>query len=239
MGGPPDSRWKDYSRRPVWRVVKVPLECPSLDELLEGGVEAGALTLLYGEAGSGKTNLCLQLARNVAREKKVVYIDTEGVSLERLRQIAGDEFETVVENILFFEPYDFAQQGKMVAQAAKLAEGSQDVGLIIFDSATLHFRLARKEDSRDERKSLTGQITRLLGAARKKKIPVVVTSQVYTDVDRGTYEPLGGHVMQHTAKAIVRLEKTGRGTRIATLMKHRHLAEGRSTEFRLTMKGVE
>ncbi len=219
--------------------MKVPLECDPLDSLLEGGVEAGALTLFYGEAGSGKTNVCLQLARNVAREKKVIYIDTEGVSLERLRQIAGDAFEAVVENILFFEPYDFGQQEKMVGQAAKLAEGSEDIGLIVFDSATLHFRLTRKEDSRDERKSLTGQITKLLRAARKRKIPVVLTSQVYTDLDRGTYEPLGGHVMHHSAKAIVRLEKIGEGVRIATLMKHRHLAEGRSTEFRLTAKGVE
>ncbi len=48
--------------------MKIKIECKSLDDLLEGGIESGCLTLLYGEAGSGKTNICLQLSRNVARK---------------------------------------------------------------------------------------------------------------------------------------------------------------------------
>ena len=62
--------------------------CATLDYLLEGGVETGCVTLIYGEAGTGKTNLCLVLARNVALAgKKVIYIDTEGVSDRRLAQV--------------------------------------------------------------------------------------------------------------------------------------------------------
>ena len=62
--------------------MRVPTGCNSLDSLLRGGVEAGAVTELFGEGGSGKTNLCLQLARNVALDdKKVIYVDTEGVSM--------------------------------------------------------------------------------------------------------------------------------------------------------------
>ncbi|MFQ6059790.1 MAG: ATPase domain-containing protein [Thermoplasmata archaeon] len=80
--------------------MKTKIECESLDDLLEGGVESGCLTLLYGEAGSGKTNICLQLARNVARKKKVAYIDTEGVSVERLKQICGKNYNRIMRNIL-------------------------------------------------------------------------------------------------------------------------------------------
>ncbi|TLZ91635.1 MAG: DNA repair and recombination protein RadB, partial [Methanobacteriota archaeon] len=59
--------------------MKVALGCRALDDLLGGGVEEGCITLLHGEAGSGKTNFCLQLARNVVRAgHKVIYIDTEG-----------------------------------------------------------------------------------------------------------------------------------------------------------------
>jgi len=36
--------------------------CEKLDELLGGGFEAGTVTQIFGEAGSGKTNICLQLA---------------------------------------------------------------------------------------------------------------------------------------------------------------------------------
>ena len=219
--------------------MKVEIGCPALDDLLSGGVEAGALTLFYGEGGSGKTNITLQLARNVAREKKVIYIDTEGVSLERLKQMSGEDFEEIIRNILFFEPYTFEEQEKIITKAAKLAENNPDVGLIIFDSATMHFRLTKKEDDRSERRSLTHQIRQLLRVARKKKIPVVLTSQVYTDIETGLHEPLGGHVILHCAKSIIRLDKIGEGIRIATLMKHRHLAEGTSVEFRLTEKGVE
>src|SRR5512137_2627613 len=96
---------------PVRPSVKVPVQCKPLDDLLDGGIESGCLTLFYGEAGSGKTNICLQLARNVARdEKKVVFVDTEGVSLERLRQICGDDFEAVLKRILFSEPYTIDDQ---------------------------------------------------------------------------------------------------------------------------------
>src|SRR5947199_9256051 len=95
--------------------MKVAMGCRALDDLPGGGVEEGCITLLHGEAGSGKTNFCLQLARNVVRGgHKVIYIDTEGVSLERLRQICGDDFEVVAKNILFSEPYSFEEQEKFI-----------------------------------------------------------------------------------------------------------------------------
>jgi len=49
---------------------------------LGGGIECGSVTLLYGEAGTGKTNICLQAAFSlIEREgKKVAYVDTEGLS---------------------------------------------------------------------------------------------------------------------------------------------------------------
>lgn len=210
-----------------------------LDDLLEGGLEGGAITLLFGEAGSGKTNICLQVARNVAiTGKKVVYIDTEGVSLERLKQISGDDYETVMRNILFFEPHSFDEQEKFVDKGAKLAESSLEVGIIILDSATIHYRLTRNDEERGVRKSLSPQLAKLLAVARSKDIPVLLTSQVYTDIEKGTFEPLGGHVLLHNAKAIIRLDKVSTGVRRAVIIKHRHLEEGRRTEFRLTSTGV-
>lgn len=210
-----------------------------LDGLLEGGLEGGAITLLFGEAGTGKTNVCLQVARNVASQgKKVIYIDTEGVSLERLKQIAGDEYEEVMKNILFFEPHNFDDQEKIVDKAVRLAESSLEVGVIILDSATIHYRLTRNDEEKGTRKSLSTQLTKLLGVARNKGMPILLTSQVYTDIEKGTLEPLGGHVLLHNAKAIIRLDKVGASTRRAVIMKHRHLEEGRRADFKLTRVGV-
>jgi DNA repair protein RadB len=221
--------------------MKVALGCRALDDLLGGGVEEGCITLLHGEAGSGKTNFCLQLARNVVRGgHKVIYIDTEGVSLDRLQQICGDDFDVVAKNILFSEPYSFEEQEKLIEKAVKLADGNPEVGLIVIDSITMHYRLTmRDETRRDERYGLTRQIAKLLRASRVRGIPVVVTSQVYTDIDTGLYMPLGGHMLSHNAKTIVRLERTGISTRAAVLVKHRHREEGARAAFRITAHGLE
>jgi len=211
----------------------------SLDDLLEGGLEGGAITLLFGEAGSGKTNVCLQIASIVAQAgKKVIYIDTEGVSMERLKQVSGEGYEEVMKNLLLFEPHSFEEQEKFVDKAVRLAESSLEVGVIILDSATIHYRLTRNEEERGARKTLSPQLAKLLAVGRTKSIPVLLTSQVYTDIEKGTFEPLGGHVLLHNAKAILRLEKVSTGTRRAIIVKHRHLEEGRRTDFRITKSGV-
>lgn len=220
-------------------MAHLPIGSKPLDDLLEGGLEGAAITLLFGEAGTGKTNICLQVARNVATTgKKVIYIDTEGVSLERLKQISGDGYEEVMKNVLFFEPHSFDEQEKFVDKATKLAESSLEVGIIILDSATIHYRLTRNDEERGVRKSLSPQLAKLLAVARSKDIPVLLTSQVYTDIEKGTFEPLGGHVLLHNAKAIIRLDKVSTGVRRAVIIKHRHLEEGKRAEFKLTNTGV-
>ncbi|MEW5937713.1 MAG: DNA repair and recombination protein RadB [Candidatus Thermoplasmatota archaeon] len=218
--------------------MRVSTGCKALDALLKGGVENGAITEFYGEAGSGKTTVCIQIAREVAASgKRVIYIDTEGISPERLHQVCGEE---AAKRMLFFEPYDFDEQEGDVEKAAKLALGNSDVGLVVLDTATMHYRVdMRREMERSERKSLSTQITHLLRVARKRGIPVVVTSQVYTDIGTDEFKPLGGHVLHHNAKAIVKLEKLKGARRRAVLMKHRALPEGGSAEFFLTDMGIE
>src|SRR3989304_23716 len=111
--------------------MRIPFGAPSLDGLLGGGVESGTVMLLYGEGGSGKTNLCLVLARNVARMKrKVVYVDTEGVSIERVAQICGASFDKDLKNIIFFKPHSFEEQENVIDKVGELAEKA-DVGLFI------------------------------------------------------------------------------------------------------------
>jgi DNA repair protein RadB len=221
-------------------VRRIPFGCSTLDALLEGGVETSCVTLLYGEAGTGKTNLCLVLARNVALEgKKVVYLDTEGVSLDRLRQICGEDFDKVLKAVLFFEVGSFDEQERMVDKAIKLAEGNAEVELIVVDSVTMFYRLTSQQEDRSERRSLTSQSIKLLGVARKRDIPVVLTSQVYTDVEHGTYESLGGKPLQHNAKTIIRLDRVGPGKRRAVVIKHRHIPEEAKAEFRLSNSGID
>lgn len=217
------------------------MDCSPVDDLLDGGVESGCITLLFGEAGSGKTNLCLQVARNVARYgRKVAFVDTEGASLDRFQQICGKDYEGVLQAVLFTAVHTLVEQEKAVEKAAKLAAKNRAIGLLVLDSATTHYRMTTGEEERaEERHSLTRQITTLMEAARRKDLPVLVTSQVYTDLDRGVYKPLGGHMLSHNAKDILRLEKAGLNLRLMTIVKHRHLEEGRTAKFRLTDRGLE
>jgi predicted ATP-dependent serine protease len=42
----------------IQNVVRLPTGCKSMDSLLDGGIEAGQITQVYGPPGSGKTQLC-------------------------------------------------------------------------------------------------------------------------------------------------------------------------------------
>ena len=213
---------------------KLPLHC-SLDKLLEGGIEAGIITEIYGEGGTGKTNICIQAAKSCVEEgKKVLYIDTEGISKKRLLQVFKDKKK--LEKILFFFPFSLKEQEEMVEKAVKI-----DAGLIILDSANLFYRLEMHDDEANATRSLTKQLVLLQIEARKKNIPVIITSQVYSAGD--DIKPFAGRSMDHIAKTIIKLEKVGnkngKEERKATIMKHRSIPEGKSINFFITQDGIE
>jgi DNA repair protein RadB len=221
--------------------TKIKIECPVLDTLLGGGIETGAVTEFYGEGGAGKTNICIQLSRNcVLNGKKPIFIDTEGVSFERLEQICGEDYSKVNSEILFFSPFSLDEQEEMVHKAVKLVENSKDIGLIILDSGTMFYRMAIGTDNEQEyRQKLSRQIILLLANARKYELPVVITNQVYQDIENDCVAPIGGHMLLHNAKAIIKLEKVVDNVRKATIAKHRSIAEGLNCEFKITDRGIE
>lgn len=213
--------------------------CEGLDRLLGGGFEPGIITQIYGEAGTGKTTIILQTAIGaVSRGLKVIFIDTEGFSVERFRQIAGDGAKEVGAKIVVFEPLNLEQQHASIRDATKIA--GKEFGLLILDSATSLYRAAFEgEDNRPVRRALAAQLGELQEMARRHRIPVVVTNQVYMEIETGNLRPLGGMAMDHATKTSIFLEKRGEGKRTARLMKHRSMAEGSTAELQITGRGVE
>lgn len=210
------------------------LNC-SIDELLNGGIEAGIVTEIYGEGGTGKTNICIQAAKSCATEgKKVVYIDTEGISKDRLLQVFKEK--KYLEKVLFFFPFSLKEQEEMIKKIAKI-----DAGLIILDSANLFYRLEMHIDEAKATRSLTNQLVTLQTIARKRGIPVIITSQVYSVGEE--VKPFAGRSMDHIAKTIIKIEKVGRKNgkeeRRAIIMKHRSIPEGKSINFFITENGIE
>lgn len=216
--------------------MRIPLSCNKFDRLLGGGIETGCVTLLYGEAGAGKTNVCLQAARQMASSgSKVAYIDTEGLSYERLGQVFEGREEDL-KSLLVFQVHDMEEQTDRVEKISKLAE-MKAVSMVVIDSLTMFYRL-RYEDPR-ARSDLIREIEMLQEIARKYDVAVVVTSQVYSNISTGGVEFLGGHALKHNAKTILRLEKLDNGRRKAVVVKHRSLPEGRSVYYRITQTGIE
>ena len=218
---------------------RLPSGCQSLDLLLSGGFESGIITQLYGEEGTGKSNIVMQLAvQAVARGLRVIFIDTEGFSAERFKQIAGPGAEEMAAKIMIFEPMSLEQQAIAIREASKIA--GQNLGLVILDSATSLYRvLLEAEDNRSIRRTLTVQLSELQEIARRHRIPVVITNQVYMDIENNLLRPIGGTGLEHICKAIIFLEKKGEGVRSARIMKHRSSPEGITADFRLTARGVE
>jgi DNA repair protein RadB len=221
--------------------MKLKIECPNLDKLLDGGIESGAVTEFFGEGGTGKTNLCLQLSKNcVLLGKKVIFIDTEGVSIDRFQQICGEDYPKISKEVLFFSPFSLSEQETMVQQACKIIENDQNIGFVALDSGTIFYRQALgTEDEQSERQCLARQIILLLATARKFDLPIVITNQVYQDIENDTISPIGGHILYHNAKAIIKLEKVANNVRQATIFKHRSIPDGINCEFKITDKGIE
>jgi DNA repair protein RadB len=211
---------------------------PVLDGLLGGGFEVRTITQFYGEPASGKSTLCMIAAVACLRAgHPVVFIDSEGFSIERFRQIAGADTEKIAEHLFLFEPIDFEHQGTMIAEADTVLR-THKPGLLVMDSATALYR-TDLEKGRDSIQMLTRQMIQLLGYSRRYNIPVIITNQVYMDTIKNTYFGLGGTALEHISKVIIRLEKSARpGFRRARLVKHRSQPEGAFFDFEITGDGI-
>jgi len=222
----------------------VPTGCDTIDELLGGGFERGAVTQVYGPPASGKTNLALSAAVEVAAAgDAALYIDTEGLSPARMRQIAagraaGTEqtVDDLAGRLIVSEVLDWDEQAEAVQDVEEFAE---EVELVVLDSATGFYRLRRDEnDGGEALRDVARQITHLLSLARKHDVAVVFTNQVFSDIESDRSTALGGHTLNHWSGAILRIDRFRGGNRRATLEKHRAKPAGDSVQFRITEEGL-
>ncbi|WP_336337154.1 DNA repair and recombination protein RadB [Haloarcula brevis] len=222
----------------------VPTGCDAIDGLLGGGLERGAVTQVYGPPAAGKTNFALSAVMEVAAAgDAALYIDTEGLSADRMAQVAGGRARGTAQTVddlagrlIVTEALDYDEQAEAVQDAAEFAA---EVELIVLDSATGFYRLRRDDaDGGETLRDVARQITHLLSLARKHDLAVLFTNQVFTDPDSDRSTALGGHTLNHWSGAIVRLDRFRGGNRRATLEKHRAKPAGDTVQFRITDSGL-
>jgi DNA repair protein RadB len=225
--------------------TRVSVGCSPLDQLLGGGLEAGTVTQLYGPPAAGKTNVALSAAvQAAAAGDRAVYIDTEGLSIDRFEQLldaeagAQADVDALASRIVIESVHDFDEQREAVQDASEFAE---EASLIVLDSATGFYRLERDGDTEggETLRKVAKQVTHLLSLARKESLAVVLTNQVYTDPETDRTSALGGHTLDHWTGTILRLDRFRGGNRRATLEKHRSKPAGETATFRITDSGLE
>ena len=212
---------------------KLPSGNEVFDSLLDGGYEKGVVTALYGPAGSGKTTACLMALVQGAMQKKAVFIDTEGgFSVERLKLLTPD-YEKVLERTLVYSPLDFSRQDKDISNLQHLGD---KIGLVICDTISSLYRAERGEDNAELNRELAREVAVLVELARKKNIPVILTSQVYADFeDKTRINLVGGDIIRYSAKCLIELQILN-NKRVAILRKHRYLPD-KSMLFEIQGKG--
>ena len=148
-------------------VPRVSTHITSLDRVLGGGLVSGAVTLVGGEPGIGKSTLLLQVAEELSREGPVLYVSGE----ESPRQIAmrARRLRTTHENIRLFTETSIE---KILAEVEKM----RPAAVIVDSIQTVH------TSTNSSMPGSVGQVRDsagvLMAAAKRLSVPVFLIGHI-------------------------------------------------------------
>jgi DNA repair protein RadB len=208
-----------------------------LNEILKGNIERKTITQIYGPPGVGKTNIGIISTINFIKKGfKVVYVDTEGgLSIERIKQISGNDIETILDNLIIYEPESFEEQSAILEKLFLI----DNLGLVVVDGISSLYRLELSDNVNENtrlNRILGKQILTLLNIAKKKNVAVLITNQV-SDTSNG-FKATGGKLLEYWSKTIIRMEKLD-NSRELILEKHRYSEEGEKLQYKIVKNGIK
>lgn len=244
-------------------VGKLTTGCKEFDEIMGGGIDSQAITEVYGEFGSGKTQVGHQLAVNVQLPPEkgglngsVIMIDTENTFRpERIKQmVAGlsEKFdedydpEEFLRHIHVARAYNSNHQILLIDAATELAdqlkETDKPVRLLIVDSLTAHFRAEYigRGTLADRQQKLNKHLHEIQRFGDLNNAVVLLTNQVMSNP--GAFfgdptKPIGGHVLGHTSTFRLYMKKSKGDKRIVKLIDAPHLPDAEAL-IAVTEKGL-
>ncbi|MHA2088239.1 MAG: DNA repair and recombination protein RadA [Promethearchaeota archaeon] len=226
----------------------------NLDDLLGGGIEPGAVTELFGEYRTGKTQLAHQLCVNVhlqyeqgGLEGNALYIDTEGTFRpERIIQMASAidvDYNEILKKITVGRAYNSDHQILLVREAPRIIE-EKEIKLVVVDSLIGHFRseYVGRGTLASRQQTLNSHIHDMLRLSEVyDELAVVFTNQVSSRPDVFYGNPIthtGGHIVAHGATIRIFLRKGKGEQRVAKVVDAPNIPES-DTVFTITEDGIK
>lgn len=222
---------------------RIPTGCHALDKMLEGGLAFGDVTLVYGEAETGKTSLAIQCAVNTARiGYKVIFVDSDGTfSPVRLSQIARVDTNEVAPSITLVKPTSFQEQALAIDLLDEYL--TTKVGLVVVDTVTSLYRLELDDLKKTFtlNRELGRQVASLAQTAKTHKVAVLLNSQVRSVFLEGvvSIEPVATRVLKFWADVVINLRHTSLSrTMKAVLEKYPERKRKASCHFVIDETGI-
>lgn len=214
-----------------------------LDTLLGGGIETGAITEIFGEFRTGKSQLCHTLAVTAqlpvemgGGEGKCLFIDTEStfrpVRIVPIARRFGLNENEAMENIAYARAYNADHQLQLLNQAAQMMAQSR-FSLLIVDSIMALYRT--DYSGRGELSARQMHVAKFMRTLQRLAdefgIAVVITNQVVAQVDGGAMfnpdpkKPIGGNIIAHASTTRLYFKKGKGANRICKIYDSPCLAE--------------
>ena len=161
----------------------------ALDGLLGGGIHTGMITDIYGESGSGKSQLCFTLCANCARDAvTTLFIDTAGTFRpERIVEISGSQLS--LEKITYVRALTTIDQMNATKKILEVRPT-----LVVVDSVTSLFSTEYSGPQRH--RALMKYLHELALVAINSRCAIVVTNMVRTAPPITLIDQAGRNVAQ-------------------------------------------
>jgi RecA/RadA recombinase len=211
--------------------------------LLGGGFPLRQISLLYGEASTGKTILSMQCALEMARKDfRVFYVDADqSFSAHRLERLIGGPQQA--EKIVLFRPEDFRDQVEIVENLENVL--TKTPALVVVDSIT---GLYRSDDGGSAKifarnRELNRQLAHLNSLTARFTLWVLLTGQVHSTPSAGEWlvEPVATRTLKHWSDLVLRLRQTPKTDVRDCILEKKNGVEvpGAHCLFRIGEDGIE
>jgi len=205
--------------------IRVPLKVEEIDEMTRGGFETQSLYEIWGDEGSGKTQLVMTaMAEYLGAGHGVMMVDCEGTfDLDRFEEICKARHIEYDEDKLGYHLYSDESELEHGLQTMCEELIERDVKLIIIDGLVGLMRLAfeGRGELNERQIELKGILKYLRNLSILLNTSIIITNQVTANVGGfgSPIKPIGGFILGHYVKYICWIFKGMKNNRTIRLTK--------------------